>query len=231
MSEGAGAATDYIMSLEPIHYWTMDGRDWVRDEVTGTQATKSPATAQKAISEPAFRGASRANATAAGDHQLLTNTVWNTDQPPNFSIIFSWRGPLLANTFQRFMGNFNAAQNLGFGILRIDNTNNTLRFAFGASPSNIALDTSFIFPTNTPATVAWTFDVAVGHKIYANGSEILSSANTDSIKVSGVDTRFFNTGAPALSAAFQGQMQDVAIFEKTLTPTEVANISTAILGA
>jgi hypothetical protein len=227
MTEGAAAATDYIMSLEPIHYWTMDGNLPLLDEVTGNYAAKTTAEPNSLVAS-VFLGSQRIT-------ELVSNNVRVNTATPIFNLTGSFTFVFaIRNTSQNInlMGNRSSANNSGVAFAI--GSNGEMFFNRWSGGSNISLQTpNNNFLANTLSAAAGVFDIEQGMKIYRNGVEIASnSLVTPTTNGEFEPIVFYMAGLSTnIGNHFRGIMQDVAIFDKALTPTEVANISTAILGA
>lgn len=227
MSEGAAAASAYIMSLEPVHYWPLE-LPWQSsvDEITGTKIVPSDNTALQTVITGPAKGAARNTVNLNGT--MFFDTKINIGQLNDLTISFFIRPTAGA---KHFMGPNVSPFTTGFTIFNGSSVgqnrcmvriNTAGGFIDVSGPDNS-------LPLNQASVLTWSFSTASGHILYRNGAVVATSANTTLYGAPIVDLLIAAAIHPPTNFT-SGQMQDVAIWDKVLTSQEILNISNLILG-
>jgi hypothetical protein len=225
MSEGAGAVYSKILSLEPIHYWPMELPFFgAIDEITGDVAAITPDTRTHALQGPSVSGATRNLVRFDGSlHHVTSQQISISSDITCVSVIRN-----IANSL-RIFGCSSSNEFQGWRLSVPSAGGLVFRVGTGSGFVNITTS-SAIAPLLKALVVVWTFDTTDGHKIYVNNVLAATSANVTPISPSTVPFELGHGIAGTVSAQYNGTMQDVAIFDKVLTPTEILELSNMILG-
>jgi hypothetical protein len=225
MSEGAGKVYSKILSLEPIHYWPMELPFFgAIDEITGDVATITPDTRSHALQGPSVSGATRNLVRFDGTiHHVTSQQISISSDITCVSVIRS-----VANGL-RIFGCSSSNDFQGWRLFVSSAGGLVFRVGTGSGFVDIATS-SAIAPLLKSLVVVWTFDTTDGHKIYVNNVLAATSANVTPISPSTLPFQLGHGIAGTVSAQYNGTMQDVAIFDKVLTPTEILELSNMILG-
>jgi len=225
MSEGAAEATSAILALEPIHYWPCElPHQGMRDVVSGQKATAIGENfATPAISP--FNGARRININSAGGVYVDTGVQFLAT--PQMTIIFCVHPTANA---KHFFGNLNAAITNGFLISNGNSFQNQIAVqSFNNGVETALLASNGSMPLNENTVVAWTYNSATGHRLFANGTQVFTSANTNIFGNGNTNMQIRRGGNQTNWITF-GMVHDCAIFDKVLSDAEILNVANLLRG-
>jgi hypothetical protein len=219
MSPGGYAAYRAIMALNPVHYWPMDGGPRsTYDAVTGRQTGSNFSIAIAVgptllLSAKAPRNLGDSSNSSAGG---VTDINWMP--PSNFSI------HLLFNRFDTTSININLFGNDSLYPIRISSTSSvsgTGRIQVVAVRNGVSLTLQGAAGTGAKdrlRSVLYTFSSSSGHRVYVNGAQVAASSN-----VALIDNPTEDIILQRSTSIFL--MQDLAIFNQTLTQTDAENLA------
>jgi hypothetical protein len=228
MSEGAASLYDTILELGAIHYWPMSlpflGSG---DEVSKTKYLSTPGLFNKPIVSGIVAGAYKD--TIAFDGVSYIDTGVRLNSMANLSVTFTVRPTSGA---RHLVGCTNPAATSGFFIFNgvsSDQNAPLVRVYTGSGQIDLVPPTNSL-PLNNSSNVTWTFNSTTGHVIYVNGVQVFTSTNTAQFIAPSVDFIIGGGLNPPPNWATIGILQDVAIFNRVLSPSEVLELSNAVLG-
>jgi hypothetical protein len=225
MTEGGARVYSMIMDSEPIHYWVMEQPvHGILDEISGDRASLQPSTGITLVGG-LVNGATRLVSQFPGTFYYDTGQVINLTTDITVMVLLRMTAAPL-----RPFGCNSANDFQGFGCFRgASPTTLTIRMGTGSGSIDITAPAAD-FPTLTPCVFVWTFTEDSGHVIYSNGQIAATSSNVTPMAPSTVPFQIGHRGAMTLTARYQGQQQDFAIWDRVLTTQEIEDISNAILG-
>jgi hypothetical protein len=227
MSEGAAHAYEMIIKSNPLHYFTVNPfGDASYDEITQAGAN---ATASYYASVPHIGG--RPLHLAAGNtNPIFTQPVLTIGS--QISVVVSFRANSTAIMAACGNGNWVASPNLsgfGIGVNAPSGGRNYVRY-YNEAQTFVTLSVAG-HTANANHVFVWTFDATDGHKFYRNGALVGQDERTEAIKESSAGFTIGHERREVTgSTGWTGPIWDTAIYNRVLTPTEIQDISDAILG-
>jgi hypothetical protein len=210
-----------VLALNPVAYYRLN-------ETSGTVASDSSGngnnglyTAPYTLNQTSLlpNGEGRSMAKTSTGNMSFFSDVSQLDKP--FTIL-SWVQFSSSTGLPQVMvglGNPNGAQ-----LARSANG----KIVGGATSIFNLTEGNAVLALNTPYMVAWTMDTDGSYAYYINGVSDLNDTTTSSFGTTGVNSYVGiypdGTGYPMI-----GNIQDVAIFDKSLTPTDIANLYASAL--
>jgi hypothetical protein len=227
MSEGAARTYSMILGTEPIHYWPMDGWEYSpRDVVTQMQSEKGNTTATLKVSSGPFKGSQKTVAFSEGQTDFDTGVTPQLTTSGTLCAAFR-----LTDLDARLFGNVNSSGDEGFSAFTTS-LDGIFTFRVYTTGDQWLVDLTMpvgAVELNTPYVFFWRFG-ATGHRLYLNGIYRTFSGSTNDLVPSSANFKIFNTGDFVSSDAMNGQLQELAIWDKELTEVEMEAITESILG-
>jgi hypothetical protein len=217
-----------VIESDPLHYFPIDPRRDVKFDEVAQAGQINPL---KHSTSFGFYGDRVVFVAAGFNNSFLTDAVVTVGD--QISVVV----PYLTNSngIQGSCGNLDTRtgfrQGVGFGVNTPAFGRNYVRY-YNEAQSFVTLSA----PGNTtgaPHVFVWTFNTTDGHKFYLDGDFIGDDSRTENIRESVGNFRIGHeqvTNSGLNTTGWTGPIWDIAIYDRVLTPTEIQDISDAILG-
>lgn len=227
-SEGAGRVFDAIIGAAPNNYWPMQAPYIeIFDVITGTKATA------KNFEGDILRGGILEKYARSchifGATKSIETNIDSSHLVENKTVAFIFRNS--SSVLQRVLGCSNGTTlNEGWDIALNDPSAGQISFRhFNNSSAFVRI--SGAFTLNTTDLWVWTFNGITGHNIYKNGVLVITSSNTTPVSFIGTEFAIGSSGSGgATNFPYLGFVQDVALWDRDLTSSEVLSLSNEIMG-